>query len=376
MKVIAMFRERTINRQEAADKLQLSQRQISRMASAVRTVGPQALLHRGRGRKPKNSKPNGLKSKWLDWYRSKYQKFNFKHAFEMIGKIETVEPNERVSYTTFCRWCRQDGLGKLKKRRSAKAHVHRERASEEGALLQLDGSDHKWLEHAVEKDCLIAFIDDATSKIPSSEFHASETTWACIQGLRQVVETRGIPGAILTDRAGWSDRGDKRFYFSQFSRLCEELGIVLIVTSSPQTKGRVERLYRTLQDRLVAELSFYGVKSRVDANRYLKQSFLPEWDKNFTVEAKSPTSRYRPFESPLGLDYFFCEKFPRKGNRDNTVSFEGKKYRITNREFGSLFRRRIDVHRSQDGSLQFYYDKKQLTAEEIKAPTRRWKKCG
>lgn len=256
IKVISMYRERRLSRQEAAEKLGLGERQVSRLAMRMREQGPEGLLHQGRGRRPVNRKPDTHRRALVELYRSKYRLFNRRHAFEMMAIHEEL-PLENVSYTSFNRWCREAGLGKVRRRRSSKAYVHRERVAEEGAMLQLDGSHHVWRPNTQESDCLIAFIDDATSKVPYAQFHAGETTWACFEALRHVIETQGIPEIILTDKAGWSDRGDKRFHFSQFNRLCEDLGIILIATSNPQCKGRIERLFRTWQDRLIAELELY-----------------------------------------------------------------------------------------------------------------------
>lgn len=370
IKVISMFRERKINREEAADRLDLGERQVSRLAGILGEKGPQGLLHQGRGRSPANKKPDELLEKYETLYREKYVKFNFTHALEMIEESSDSQELEKISYSTFRRWCRSKSLGKTKPRRSSKAHVHRQRLAEEGAMLQLDGSDHRWREKGKTKDCLIAFIDDATSKVPYAQFHPGETTWACFEGLKHILETKGIPEIIVTDRAGWSDRGDKRFHFSQFARLCEDLGIALIATSLAQSKGRIERLFRTWQDRLVAELDFCGISSRQDANRYIDQCFLQKWDEKFTVEPAKPKIRYRS-ASHIDLDYHFCLKYRRSGNKNNTVGFEGRQYRIHNREFGSIFKKEIWVHKHQDGRLEFYYGHNRLDHELIELRRKR-----
>lgn len=372
IKVISMFRERKLSRQMAAEQLSLTVRQISRLAKNMREQGPEGLLHRGRGRSPSNKKRHEVRDKLIDLYRNKYKKFNFTHALEMMATHETLLESEKVSYSTFRRWCRAEGLGKVRKRRSSKGHVHRERMAEEGAMLQLDGSHHKWRVGSRDKDCLIAFIDDATSKVPYAKLHEGETTWACFDGLRRIIETQGIPQIILTDRAGWSDRGDKRFHFSQFARLCEDLGIILITTANAETKGRIERLNRTWQDRLIPELEFYGIHSRTDANRYIEQCFLPQWQEKFTVESESATKRYKPVPEWMDLNQYFSMQFKRIGNRNNTVSFEGKNYRILNREHGSLRKKEITVHKHQDGKIDFYYAGWKLDFEVIKPPKRKW----
>ena len=233
-------------------------------------------------------------------YRSKYEAFNFSHALEMMA-LHEVAPG-KVCYSTFRKWCRQECLGKVRRRRTAKARISRERSAQEGFMLQMDGSPHNWF--GTEKSCLITMIDDATSNIPSAIFFDTETTWGCFTVLLEVISEYGIPEIILTDQAGWSTGGTKRESFSQFARACEELDIKLIGTPSAESKGRVERSNRTNQDRLVPELQLYGISSMKDANRYLKQVYLPHWREMLTVSPTSPHKRYK--KVPPTIDSRMC----------------------------------------------------------------------
>lgn len=266
-----------------------------------------------------------------------------------------------------------EGLGVARKRRSSKARVARERAANEGIMLQMDGSPHKW--NGKDTWSIIAVIDDATSDVPHAEFFPSETTWACMNVLRKVIEKKGVPELILTDEAGWSTGSSKRQNFSQFVRACNELGIKVIGTPSPESKGRIERFNRTTQDRLIPEMRLKGIKSIADANRYLEQVYLPEWAKKRAVEAVSSTTRYRPIPDGLDLRDIFCLKHTRTVNRDQTVHFKTFRYRIKEPARGNLWKHEVTVHEYEDGSIAIFYGDEKLTVEKLRKPIRRWKKA-
>lgn len=369
--VIEAFRGGKITRSQAAETLELSQRQVSRLAQKSRVAGLEGIVHKNRGREPRNKLSPSRREFYLQLYKTKYARFNFKHAWEWIHSKESIAENDRISYESFRTLCRKAGLGKVRQRRPSKARILRERVAHEGAVLQMDGSHHVW--YGKNEECLIALIDDATSKIPSALFSESESTWACIRALRHVVERHGIPGVIITDQAGWAGHGLKRPNFSQFGRICDELGIVLVRTSTAQAKGRVERLFRTTQDRLVAELAFHDVQTRTHANQYLQQRFLPSWDQQFTVEAQSNVKRYRPVPSHIDLAQVFCIKHRRTIARNQVVNFNNRHFRINDRQWGSLWRREVIIHESETGDISFFLGERRLEVEEIIMDGRRVK---
>lgn len=370
--VIEAFRSGKLTRSEAADRLSLSQRQVSRLALRCRESGLEGLLHKNQGKPPKNKVSAEISQLYLNLYTKKYYDFNFSHALEWIHHHESIPTASRIGYETFRHLCRRAGIGKVRARKPCKARVQRERSASQGAVLQMDGSPHAW--HGTEKSTLVAMIDDATSRIPAAAFTESETTWACINVLREVVVQQGIPGIIITDQAGWAGGSLKRPSFSQFGRVCEELGIILVRTSTPQAKGRVERLFRTTQDRLIPELRIKGINSRLDANRYLQQCFIPNWNEQFTVQPISEMSRYKPIPKHIDLDRVFCMKHSRQAARDQSVHFEAKQYKILNREWGSLWKKVITIHEAESGSIKLYLGTQELDHEEIRQPLRGWRK--
>lgn len=353
--VIEEFRSGRLRRKEAAMKLSLSERQISRLARKVRQKSLEGIKHGNYGRPPANKKSEVLLNQYVELYRRLYSNFNFSHALEMIDLHHDLE---KISYKRFRRACRKAGLGKVKRRRVSRARMARERSAEEGFMLQLDGSPHRW--NGSEMWSLISFIDDASSDVPAAKFFDSETTWACMNLLREVISKKGIPHFILTDKAGWSSGTFKRQNFSQFERACRELGICVITSSSAETKGRVERLNRTFQDRLIPELELYGIKSQKDANRYLEQCFIPSWREKFSVEARSDFSRYQALDPHIDLSEVFCMKFKRIANRDHTMEFKGTRYKLEPANFGSLAGRELQIHEYENGTFNIFYGRTRI----------------
>jgi len=364
---VEAFRSGKLSRKEAALILEVSEKTISRKAKAIRKLGMIGVKHGNRGNIPVNKKPSDLEGVIIDLIRRKFYDFNISHAREMLAKEHDI----KISYATLYKWCRLAGLCKYKKtRRPSKVRVLRERVANEGLMQQMDGSHHKW--NGKDTWCLIALIDDATSDIPFAQFSPTETTIACMNVLRKVIEQKGIPDIIYTDHAGWSGNG-KRTDFSQFKRACEELGIRIISTSSPESKGRIERAWRTFQSRLIPELRHHEVKSMTGANQYLQQSFLPlYWRQRNTVHPRSERSRYKPVPSHIDLDKVFCLKYERQVYSNHTVSFEGRTIRITESKYGSLKGKTITINQYQSGQIDLFHGHLKIQFDEVNHAKRAW----
>ncbi len=366
-KIIERYREGDLSRYQAALKLGVSERTVTRKAKAMREQGLPALRHGNIGKKPANKYSDQIKCWYLDVYRKYYYDFNYSHAYERI--IRDRHPSVVVAYDTFRRWLRFEGVGKTKKRRSSKARIARERHANEGLMVQLDGSPHKY--NGKDEWTLISIIDDATSKVLASQLHKSETTFACMQVLRELIEKHGIPEFILTDQAGWSARTGKRAHFSQFERACKELDITIISTSVPESKGRVERSFRTSQDRLPPEIRLAGISDLEAANEYLKTTFIPDWNKRFAVKPKDSTTRFRPLRINVDLDNILTLKFIRQINKAHTISFHGKIYKLTNPP-RNLWRLEATITLSERGKIKIFWDQMELEYSEVIKPERQW----
>jgi hypothetical protein len=234
----------------------------------------------------------------------------------------------------------------------------------EGMLLQTDGSDHDWLEGRGPGLTLIAYIDDATGEVPGAVFRDEEDAAGYMLALRAISQTHGLPLEVYADRhsifqspkqptldeqlAGKQPR-------SQFGRALDELHIRIIPAYSPQAKGRVERLFETLQDRLVKELRRANARTCEQANQVLAD-FLPRFNRRFKKEAAQPGSAYRPWPADLRPDDVFCFKFTRVVAHDNTISFSGHKLQIPpGPSRRSYARARVEVRHHLDDSLSAHY---------------------
>jgi len=367
LRILEDYREGRITRKEAAALLECSERAVTRRATKIRLKGIAGIKH-GNYQKPAvNRVAEGKKSQMLLLAKETYFDFNMVHCLEKLKEQHALS----VSYATFHGWCRKAGIGKHRRRRTSKARVCRERMSCEGLLLQMDGSHHKW--NGTDEWCLIAMIDDATSEIPSGKFFEGETTLGCMKVLRAVIEAKGVPQMLYTDEAGWAGGGEKRRGFSQFVRACTELGIRVITTNSAESKGRIERAWRTTQDRLVPELRLAGITTLLDANRYLDQVYLPKyWHVKNTVVAREKASRYRPLKAHENLDEIFCIKYTRQIRSDHTVHFENQLYKVKDRQYGSLKKKDISIHVYENGSIALYYGHIRLDHELVTKPKRQW----
>jgi hypothetical protein len=309
-------------RDDAASLLRVCERTIRRKAERVGTLGWSGLLHGNAGKQPKNRRSDSERETISKLLKEKYSNFNVTHAREKLRKDDGIV----VSYGSLRELMMKQGPLKKAKRRRKTMRQHRDRMPKFGVLLQMDGSPHRW--NGKDEWCLIAAIDDATSYIPYAEFFDGETTLNCMKVLQKIIERCGIPQLLYVDRAGLFG-GHKRQNFSQFKRACKNLGIKIIFANSPQAKGRIERAWGTMQDRLVAELQLAGINQKSEANDYLDKIFLPEyWNKELTVQPEQSGSGFRRLPEAFDLDEELSIQFTRNVANNSTVSIDGDRYRI------------------------------------------------
>jgi len=320
------------------------------MIARWKKKGVLGLEHGLVGRAPRNQTSLETRERVAALLTGKYAGFNLKHFHERLIEAEKISG---VSYTAIKRIARKSGIIRTKKRRGVKVRKRRARFAQAGYMLQMDGSRHIWWKG--KECCLIAGIDDATSDVPYGEFFETESLEGYLTVLRQVIELRGVPRVLFVDRASWLG-GLSNEETSQFERMCGELGIRVIHAYSAEAKGRVERLWGTLQDRLVSEFRLEEVGTLQLATRYLNQRFLPEtWDAKFTVKAENPGLLYRPRPQGLDLDQVFCLKLERKIKKDHTILFGNELYAITAELTHSLARRQAEIRIYSDGQIAGYY---------------------
>lgn len=349
LQVIGDFREGKISRTRAAELCQVSERTISRLTRRVRCEGPAAVRHGNRGRAPANKFSELLEAEAMRLVKSTYFDFNLYHAWELLKDKHRLS----VSYDTFWRWCNKHAVGRRKKRRASKARIARERMASRGMMLQMDGSFHAW--NGKEKWCLIGAIDDASSEVPACRFFESEDTFSTMAVLKEVITKNGIPFSVYVDR-GKAFGGIRDEEENQFRRACDELGITVISALSPQAKGRIERMWRTFQDRLIPELRLAGIKTMHAANQYLESEFLPNyWNVRNTVIPRDGESRYKKVDEHLDLRTILCKKYRRRLRSNQTFDFRGTTYRLKSPVAGSIAGEEVMIHEHPDGHWRVYF---------------------
>ena len=361
---VADFLNHKLSRRQTAELLQVKERTVTRLARRVEKKGLFGVIHGNRDRVPSNKIPEELKKSVMSIVEAKYFDFNMTHCLEFLRNEHTI----KIKYATFRRWCHGRHLVKHRKRSKGKARTRRVRMPNEGLLLQMDGSPHRY--NGTDEWCLIAAIDDATSNIPYAEFFLSEDTINCMIVLQNIIERRGIPYAIYVDRAGCLG-GGKRAQFNQFKRACEELDIRIIFATCPEAKGRIERAWNTIQDRIIPEMRVRKIQLMPAANDYLQKHFIPYyWTQTNTVPPASLESRYRPIPAGIDLKEVFCLKEYRSVKRDHTLSWNGALYQLYSPWVYSIQGQEVEIRTYQDRSWAAFFVGKPIELHKIDYPER------
>lgn len=355
----------------AAGLLGLSERHLRRILAAYREEGAAAMAHSNRGRSPCNAIDESVRARILELARTKYAGFNHLHMSEKLIEEEKL----CLGLSSARRILSQAGIASPRKRRAPKHRSRRERYPKEGMLLQIDGSPHDWLEGRGPTMSLVAGVDDATGKVPFALFRLQEDSAGYFLLLEGIVLRKGLPLALYHDRHSIFEPSSReplslaeqlsgRRDPTQFGRLLEELGIASISARSPQAKGRIERLWGTLQGRLVSEMRLKGVRSLEEANRFLK-SFLPRYNRRFAVSAAEEGSAYRPLPEDFDLERAFSFKHRRVVAADNTVRFGPKRLQLLpSPERASYVRAEVELCEHLDGRLSVYHEGLKLRVME------------
>lgn len=350
LKVIQNVINKRITQVTAAAIIGLSERQIGRLTKAVRKEGDRGIAHKSRGKTSNRKIGEEVKEKVLRLYRDKYQDFGPTLANE---KLE--EDGISISEETLRIWLIKEGLWKQKQKR--KTHRQwRERKECFGEMVQMDGSHHDWLEGRCPELVLMAYIDDATSRV-FARFYDYEGTMPAMDSFRLYVEENGLPQSLYADKHSTYKSQRKLTIeeelegveepLSQFGRALDDLGVEMIHAHSPQAKGRVERLFATFQDRVIKEMRLKGIKTKEEANEFLK-SYLPEYNKRFSKQpANEADVHVRPPEE-LELSNYLCIKTERTMRKDNTISHESKLYQIEER----VNTRKVVIEEHMDGTTR------------------------
>lgn len=371
--VLNQILEGHVSAAEAAPLLKRSKRQVQRLMAAYRKEGAAAVVHGNRGRSPSHRIDEATRQRILSLAQTTYAGANYQHLRDLLEEREGIV----VSRASVRRIVQPLRPAEPPGRKRPQHRRRRKRYAQEGMLVQIDGSPHAWLEERGPRLHLLAAIDDATGKVLAAVFREQEDRIGYFQLVEQLVRRYGRPLAFYHDRHeifpkrravqetdSLSEQLAGQVALSQFGRLLEELEISSIAARSPQAKGRVERLFGTLQDRLVLELRLAGASTREQANAFLAE-YLPRFNAQFAVPAEKEGTAYRPLPAGLALESLLCFKYERIVAADNTVQFGPQRIQVLpGKERRSYVQATVEVHEHFDGSLTIHYAGEQLAATE------------
>jgi len=347
---------------EAAKIMGVSERQGWRILAAYRKEGAAALAHGNRGRTPVNATPLAICQQVVTMTTERYCGVNHTHLAELLAEREGIT----LSRSTLRRLLTRAGLSSPRRGRSPRHRYRRQRMPQEGILLQLDGSHHRWLEDRGPWLTLFLAIDDATGTAPYAIFREREDTLGYFELLKVIINRCGIPLGVYTDRHSifHVERGPNSgtVPLTQFGRALRELGVTHVLAHSPEAKGRVERANGTFQDRLVSELRLSGASNITEANLFL-WDFLPRFNQRFGVPAAQPGQAYRP--TSLELEGILCVKERRRVARDNTVQYRQRNLQLfPDADKISYAGAYVEIQERLDGQILACYQGKILTPQD------------
>lgn len=371
LKVLSRVKSGLLRLVDAARQMELSYRQAKRVWRRYKNEGDAGLVHRNRGRGSNRRKPEELRRKVIARYVERYEGFGPTLAAEHLVRSDGLE----VDHETLRRWLVAEGLWSRHRRRS-RHRAWRERKGRLGELVQMDGSEHDWLEGRGPRAVLMVLIDDATNRT-YARFYRSETTEAAFDVFGRYARKAGLPQALYVDRDSIyrSDRQARideelrgESALTQYGRAMKVLGVKLILANSPQAKGRVERRNGVFQDRLVKEMRLRKIETLEAANRYLEEEFLPEMNRRWVCPAREGGDLHRPIPAGLRLEEVLCWEEIRRVQNDWTVRWRNRWFQVDVRHEGlSLACKYITVRERLDGSMALLWRGEFLRFRELPA---------
>lgn len=359
--LILQVTQKKLSQMKASELLGISDRHFRRLLKAYKEKGPSALISKRRGKPSNNRISEKIRQKVLKLLNTRYKGFGPTFASEKLKEEYKVG----LSAETLRQLMIKEGLWKSKSRRQPHIHQSRNRRSRKGELVQMDGSPHRWFGEKNEPCCLLGFIDDATSEIMHLQFVSSETSSAYLKSMKKYFEQHGLPECFYSDRFSvFRVNNDKGGYrgsgLTQVGRALKDLKIALICANSPQAKGRIERLFSTLQDRLVKELKLRNITTIEKANLYLPE-YIKTHNAKFGVPALNPENAHRAIISEKQLENALCFKEERKLTKNLELSFAGQIIQIqTDRPSYAMRGAKVLVVETLDGKMKIKYLGKEL----------------
>lgn len=350
---------------QAAQVLGLSYIHLLRIKKKVKEHGLKGILRAGR------EAPNKISDKKAkiiaSLYKEHYNGFNIMHFKDKLEELHKIS----LSYESIRQILIKAKHHIPKKKKIV--HRRRRRMPKAGMLVQMDSSQHRWLECVPEKWWLVAMIDDATNEVPYAKFYPSDTVFANMHVIRRFVELKGLFMCLYADRAAHFKgprhketphyTNEKEHTYSHIERALEELDINIISANSCQAKGRIERLFGFFQDRLINDMKLQRIKNYTQANKYLIDKFLPWYNTKYTHKTESV---YTALPTDKNLDTIFCLKKERIVNHDNTVQADGQIIQIPPTDVRLSFAKaKVDVCTLEDGRILVLYKERVIAESKL-----------
>ncbi|MBU0929791.1 MAG: ISNCY family transposase [Nanoarchaeota archaeon] len=369
--ILKQVADKQITLKAASFLLEVSYRHSIRLLKKLKEEGLNGLIKKYNN-KHKNKKVHDFLSKQIIQLKQDiYFDFNLHHFHDKL----ILDHNIKLSIETIRQLLIKNQLHHPKKRR--KIYRRRRRMPKAGLMVQMDSSHHHWIKHVKTKWYLIAAIDDATNEVAVAEFGPHDTTYANMAIIRRLIEKRGVFEALYVDKAshfvtvrhkGLHQDIEDQHKETNIQQALKDLNISLITANSPQAKGRIERLFRFFQDRLIKELRIKGILSYKKANEFLRNDFLPWYNKNYTHKAKSI---YKALPENIDLNKIFTIREWRKVNKDNTITFNNEIIQLPpNKMTLSYIKAWVEIRVQEDQKAYVFYKSKCIYQTKLKKPVR------
>lgn len=355
--IIKQLINKELNGSEAARLLNLTTRHIRRLKKKVAKKGIKALIHASRGRHGNRGMPNKEKDKIIELLHRHYYDFGPLLASEKLDKRHNIKRSKETIRAIMI----AEELWKPKRKKKEKHRSWRQRKASYGELLQYDGSYEYWFEDRGKKCCLLACIDDATGKV-WAKFDEHEGVEPTFNFWREYITENGKPYAIYVDRFSTYSMNHKlakenEDTLTQFQRAMEtDLNVEIIHAKSPEAKGRVEVLFKTLQDRLIKELRLQNISTPDKANEFLKNTYLEEFNQMFNVEARMKANLHKKLtkQELSKLDSIFSRQYQRVVRNDFTIYHKKERYQLLKEQSVTICKKdRVIAEERMDGTIQF-----------------------
>ena len=359
--VVRRILEHRLTKAKAGELLGLSGRQVHRLCVRYGQRGPSGLVSLQRGRPSNHRLPDEIRERALAIVREHYADFGPTLAQEKLLELHDL----RVGRETLRKWLAAAGLWTTRRERARDIHQPRYRRDCYGELVQIDGCDHDWFERRGPRCTLLVYVDDATGKLMELRFVPSESAFDYFRSTLAYVKRHGRPIAFYSDkhsifRVHAEGATGRSHGMSQFGRALAQLNIDIICANSPQAKGRVERVHKTLQDRLVKELRLHDIADVEDGNAFLPE-FMRDYNDRFARPPRNPHDAHRPLQGDEDLEHVFSWQEERTLSLSLTVHYKRKTYLVErSKENVLLARKRVVVHEWEDGRVELHCEGRHL----------------